>query len=74
MLVFIVSLTTFIFSYKQKQKLTAHNSAIIFAPSVTVKSSPDESGTDLFLVHEGLKVTVEDAVGEWIEIKLADVS
>ena len=31
-------------------------------PSVNGKSSPDNSGTDLFVIHEGSKVTVED---EW---------
>jgi SH3-like domain-containing protein len=37
-----------------------------------VESSPDESGTDLFLIHEGTKVNVKESVGEWTRIKLSD--
>lgn len=37
-----------------------------------VKSSPDDNGTDLFRINEGLKVAVKDRSGDWIEIRLAD--
>ena len=37
-----------------------------------VKSSPADGGTELFLIHEGLKITVTDKVGVWREIKLSD--
>lgn len=30
--------------------------AIVMSPTVTVKSTPDESGTELFVLHEGTKV------------------
>lgn len=42
--------------------------AIVTAFSVTVKSTPDVSGTDLFTVHEGMKVRVADSVGDWMEV------
>ena len=45
---------------------------IVFAPTVTVKSSPDASGTDLFVLHEGTNVTVKSTLGEWSEIELED--
>lgn len=48
--------------------------AIVFAPSVTVKSSPDMSGTDIFLLHEGTKVQIKSRLGDWVEIRLADGS
>lgn len=41
-------------------------------PRVTVKSSPSETGTDLFLIYEGLKVEMTDSIGTWKEVKLAD--
>ncbi len=71
-LMLIISIMTVSFAWKQKRKLTQRNYAIIFAPSVTVKSSPAESGTKLFVIHEGLKVEITDSVGEWKEIRLAD--
>jgi uncharacterized protein YgiM (DUF1202 family) len=39
---------------------------------VSGKSSPDKSGNDIFVLHEGTKITVEDKVGEWLEIRLSD--
>ena len=43
------------------------------APSVTVKSTPNQSGTDLFILHEGRKVIIKDnTMKEWKEIRLAD--
>lgn len=46
--------------------------AIIFEYSLNVKSAPDNSGTDLFTIHEGLKVEVIEILGEWSRIALAD--
>ncbi len=63
---------SFSFAAKQKKKLVLRNHAIVFCPRVTVKSSPAESGTDLFLIYEGLKVEVTDSLNNWKEIKLAD--
>jgi SH3-like domain-containing protein len=57
----------------RNRSLVYHNDhAIIFSPAVNGKSSPDQSGKDLFVLHEGTKVTVEDEVGEWYEIRLSD--
>ena len=44
-------------------------------PSVTAKSTPDAGGTDLFILHEGHKVTIKDStMKEWREIQLEDGS
>lgn len=69
---FIISVIAFGFSYSQKQKLANREHAIIFAPSVTIKGSPDNSGTDLFLLHEGTKVKVLETLGKWANIQLSD--
>lgn len=63
---------TYSFASKQKKKILERNSAIVFCPRVTVKSSPSQTGTDLFLIYEGLKVDITDSVSTWKEIKLAD--
>jgi tetratricopeptide (TPR) repeat protein len=44
--------------------------AIITASSSVVKSAPNEKATNLYLIHEGLKVKVVDKVGAWKEIEL----
>lgn len=46
--------------------------AIIVASTVTAKSSPDTKAVDAFVIHEGLKVKVTDAVGEWVKVTLVD--
>jgi tetratricopeptide (TPR) repeat protein len=61
-----------VFAYRQKQKLTAKNTAVIMASTVTVKGSPDKRGIDIVVLHEGTKVSVKSKLGEWHEIVLED--
>ena len=62
-----------IFAWQQKEDLLNRKGAIIFAPAVTVKSTPAANGTDLFILHEGTKVVITDgSMKEWKEIRLAD--
>ena len=68
----LISICCFSFASKQKARLVKRDHAIVFCPRVTVKSSPSKSGTDLFLIHEGLKVQVTDSLGNWKEIRLID--
>jgi tetratricopeptide (TPR) repeat protein len=73
MLFIFISGSTLLFAYQQNRMITKHNQALILTPSVAIKSSPDEnSGTDLFLLHEGTKVTVDDELGDWREVVLSD--
>lgn len=61
-----------IFAAKQNRLLTERDYAIVVTPSVTVKGAPDNSGTSLFVVHEGLKVRVVESLGDWVNIRLED--
>ncbi len=69
---FIISLSSFVFSGRNKTLVYDSHNAIIVSPVINGKSSPDSSGTDLFLLHEGTKVSVVDEVGGWREIRLSD--
>jgi tetratricopeptide (TPR) repeat protein len=71
-LTLLIAVFSFAESYKQKKLYEAHDTAIVQTASVTIKSSPDEKGNDLFVIHEGSKVTIIDEVGEWREIKISD--
>lgn len=46
--------------------------AIITAAKVDVKSAPDEASTDVFALHEGLKVYVRTNLAGWLNIELTD--
>jgi tetratricopeptide (TPR) repeat protein len=71
-LLFVISASSFAFALHNKTLVYDSKRAVIFAPAVNGKSSPDSSGTDLFVLHEGSTVAVEDEVGEWYEIRLSD--
>ncbi len=61
------------FASIQKKKLIKRDTAIVMTPSVTIRSTPSESGTSLFILHEGKKVTIKDnTMSEWKEIVLED--
>lgn len=61
------------FSIWQKNEYMSTEKAIVTRPVASVKSSPSsESATDLFVLHEGTKVTVIDKVGTWNNVELAD--
>ena len=62
-----------IFASEQKSELLDRNDAIVLSPSVTVRSTPSESGTGLFVLHEGHKIEIKDnSMREWKEIRLED--
>lgn len=71
-LLIVVSVITFSFAARQKEKINQRKHAIVFCPRVTVKSAPAETSTDLFLLYEGVKVELSDSVNNWKEIKLPD--
>lgn len=48
--------------------------AIVFTPSITVKSSPSPNSVDLFVIHDGIKVRILDSVDGWIKIKISSGS
>ena len=69
---FGISFFTLIFAGVRKGQMFNHSEAIVMSGVISVKSSPDKSGTDLFQLHEGAKVSVKSTLGNWTEIKLAN--
>lgn len=65
-----LTVVSFIVTLQLYKEVTNKRDAIVFAATLPVKSSPEESGIDLFVIHEGLKVKVIDEIGEWKEIKI----
>jgi tetratricopeptide (TPR) repeat protein len=61
-------------AYQDWSVINNNKEAIIFSPTITVKSSPDEKSVDLFVLHEGTKVRVIDTIGNWFEIQIANGS
>ncbi|MFH1936154.1 MAG: tetratricopeptide repeat protein [Bacteroidota bacterium] len=70
----LLTLFTLLFSFSGYHKMKTLHEAIVFDPTITVKSSPDEKSIDLFVLHEGTKVQLLDKIGNWYEIRIANGS
>lgn len=68
----LLMVVTVVFTVKQNNRITSREYGIIMTPSVTVKGAPDNSGTDLFVIHEGLKVRIVGSLGDWVNVRLED--
>ncbi len=72
-LMLLTTVVTNIFAYQQRQLALHRTHAVVMQSPVVVRSTPNDSGTELFVLHEGTHVTiVDDSMKEWCEIRLAD--
>ncbi len=57
----------------QRSSIINRDTAIVMQSVVSVKSSPSESSTNLFVMHSGSKVEILDAsMKDWVEIQLEE--
>lgn len=68
----LLTVMSVVFTVRQNGRIEKRDYAIVLTPSVTVKGAPDNSGTSLFVVHEGLKVQIIGSLGDWVNIRLQD--
>ena len=74
MLFFILGIFAIFIAGMQVKYFSGHREAIVFSPSVTVKSGPVEKAGALFVIHDGTKVNVLGDNNGWLKIKLANGS
>ena len=70
----LATLFSFALSYQKYYYSIEQKEAIVFQPTVTIKSSPNKNSVDLFVIHEGTKVYISDELDGWYEIKIANGS
>ncbi|MBE9485330.1 MAG: tetratricopeptide repeat protein [Bacteroidetes bacterium] len=70
----LFSIAGFSMTYTRYDIQSKHLEAIVFDPTITVKSSPNQLGKDLFVIHEGTKVFILEEINEWCNIKIANGS
>ena len=68
-LVFVV--TTW-FAIGERKSILDRTDAVVQPASVSVKSSPDKSATDLFILHEGTPLKIGSRLDGWCEVTIAD--
>jgi tetratricopeptide (TPR) repeat protein len=62
-----------IFAFNQKNDLVNRNTAIVMSHSVILRSTPSDSGTKLFEIHDGHKVSIKDnSMSSWKNVQLED--
>lgn len=67
---FILSFLFLFISRSSHQLNSARNEGIIVTSTVNIKGSPSEQGTNLFILHEGTKVDIEQSNGSWLEVQI----
>ncbi len=60
------------FAWNQRSAYYRENSAIVMNAVSTVRNSPDNSGSTLFILHEGAKLEIIEQLGSWKRIELTD--
>lgn len=72
MIAIFACLVAVIFAFVQYEQYNNEQPAIIFAEECTVKSEPNIRSSEVFLLHEGTKVQVIEALEDYKKIELAD--
>lgn len=68
----VLAVVAVLMAYLQFQEYKSNNPAIVFAKEVKITSEPNEKSETVFVLHEGTKVNVLEALNDWQKIKLAD--
>ena len=69
----LLCLLSNICAYSQRHYNRHHDSGILMQPAVTVKSTPEKNGNDLFVIHQGTRIDIkDDSMKDWVEITIAD--
>ena len=68
----LLFVTTLSFAISERNDILNREQAIVMSSAISVKSSPDRAATDLFVIHEGTKVTISSQVEGWAEVTIAD--
>lgn len=69
---FAVLCVTVSFASVERSRYLNPSEAIVMSSAASVKSSPDASSKDIFVIHEGTVVSVIDHLGNWTEVSIAD--
>ena len=66
----LIAVAVLLFARVNREAAT--NYGILLQQTYSVKVSPDVKGSDAFVIHEGIKFSIEDHVNDWVKIRLVD--
>lgn len=68
----ILFILTSLFAWSEREMIVNSKEAIIMSSAVSIKSSPDRAATELFVLHEGTKVSIGHEMAGWAEVRISD--
>lgn len=71
LVVFVIALSN---SISAKNNIINSDEAVVVSSAISVKSSPDKNGKDLFILNEGVEVNVLEQINGFTEIVIANGS
>jgi len=68
----ILTLISVSLALRNNSLVNRNSKAVVMCSILTGKSAPGEGGSELFVIHSGTTVTVEELLGDYSEIRLPD--
>ncbi len=70
--VFLFAIISVLFAVNLRRNANRDDSAIVMVPVSNIKSAPNATGNNLFILHEGSKVEILEEAGQWCRIEISD--
>lgn len=70
--VMLFAIFAVIFSVSLRVNANSEDEAVVMLPVSNVKSAPNATGNNLFILHEGSKVEILEEAGKWLRIEISD--
>lgn len=71
-LTLLFTIVSVVFSANLRAAANSEDSGIVMVPVSNVKSAPNSTGNNLFILHEGTKIEILEEAGQWCRIEIAD--
>lgn len=68
----LATLITLTFAFQQKDHFSNNNYAIIFSSQAPVYAEPSLRGDEIFVLHEGTKIEVQETYQNWVKFELSN--
>ena len=70
--VMLFAIFAMLFSASLRANANSEDEAIVMLPVSNVKSAPNATGNNLFILHEGSKVEILEEAGKWYKVEISD--
>ena len=70
--VFLFFIFALLFAFNLRSNANSEDYAVVMVPVSNVKSAPNSTGNNLFILHEGSQVEILEEAGKWRRIEISD--